>query len=44
MVISAIGRMAAKAAIKKISNASAKKARAANKENLKKQTLKLLKL
>jgi hypothetical protein len=35
MVISAIGRMAAKAAIKKISDASAKKARAANKANLK---------
>jgi hypothetical protein len=35
MVISAIGRMAAKAAIKKISNASAKKARAANKADRK---------
>ena len=35
MVISAIGRMAAKAAIKKISNASAKKARAAVKADLK---------
>jgi hypothetical protein len=35
MVISAIGRIAAKAAIKKISNASAKKARAAVKADLK---------
>jgi hypothetical protein len=35
MVISAIGRMAAKAAIKKISDASAKKARAAVKADLK---------
>jgi hypothetical protein len=35
MVISAIGRMAAKAAIKKISNASAKKARAAVKADRK---------
>jgi hypothetical protein len=42
MVISAIGRMAAKAAIKKISNASAKKARAANKENLKKTDFKAI--
>jgi N12 class adenine-specific DNA methylase len=36
MVISAIGRMAAKAAIKKISDASAKKARAVVKADLKK--------
>jgi hypothetical protein len=35
MVISAIGRIAAKAAIKKITNASAKKARAAVKADLK---------
>jgi hypothetical protein len=42
MVISAIGRMAAKAAIKKISDASAKKARAANKENLKKTDFKAI--
>jgi hypothetical protein len=42
MVISAIGRMAAKAAIKKISDASAKKARAANKANLKKTDFKAI--
>jgi hypothetical protein len=42
MVISAIGRMAAKAAIKKISDASAKKARAVNKENLKKTDFKAI--
>jgi hypothetical protein len=42
MVISAIGRMAAKAAIKKISNASAKKARAANKADLKKTDFKAI--
>jgi hypothetical protein len=42
MVISAIGRMAAKAAMKKISDASAKKARAANKENLKKTDFKAI--
>ena len=42
MVISVLGKMAAKAAIKKISNASAKKARAANKENLKKTDFKAI--
>ena len=42
MVISAIGRMAAKAAMKKISDASAKKARAVNKENLKKTDFKAI--
>jgi Flp pilus assembly protein TadG len=42
MVISAIGRIAAKAAMKKISDASAKKARAANKENLKKTDFKAI--
>ena len=42
MVISAIGRIAAKAAIKKISDASAKKARAVNKENLKKTDFKAI--
>jgi hypothetical protein len=42
MVISAIGRMAAKAAMKKISDASAKKARAANKANLKKTDFKAI--
>jgi hypothetical protein len=42
MVISAIGRMAAKAAIKKISNASAKKARAANKADRKKTDFKAI--
>jgi hypothetical protein len=42
MVISAIGRIAAKAAMKKISDASAKKARAANKANLKKTDFKAI--
>jgi Flp pilus assembly protein TadG len=42
MVISAIGRIAAKAAMKKISDASAKKARAVNKENLKKTDFKAI--
>ena len=42
MVISAIGRTAAKAAMKKISDASAKKARAVNKENLKKTDFKAI--
>jgi hypothetical protein len=42
MVISAIGRTAAKAAMKKISDASAKKARAANKANLKKTDFKAI--
>jgi hypothetical protein len=42
MVISAIGRIAAKAAMKKISDASAKKARAVNKEDLKKTDFKAI--
>jgi hypothetical protein len=42
MVISAIGRIAAKAAMKKISDASAKKARAVNKANLKKTDFKAI--
>jgi hypothetical protein len=42
MVISAIGRIAAKAAIKKISNASAKKARAAVKADRKKTDFKAI--
>jgi hypothetical protein len=42
MVISAIGRIAAKAAMKKISDASAKKARAAVKADLKKTDFKAI--